>query len=110
MGEETFKQMEIWLAQLDRERNRLRPFEVRFERCRTRAMDCVPQPRKREEGYTPVLTDCGSVDQLTSRFEKCGDQGEGFRRKFVGRCEGILGVLRFPPDIWDPRNRIVDLR
>jgi hypothetical protein len=57
-----------------------------------------------------VLTHCGSVDKLAPGVEKRGDLSEGFGRKFVDGYEGILGVLRLPPDIRDPRNRVIDLR
>jgi hypothetical protein len=97
-------------VQSDIEENGLGSFKISFEFPLMRATDYVPQPRKREECCTPVVTDCGSVSKLASRSEKRGDQSEGFRGKLVDGRERIPDVLRFPADIQDPRNRIIDLR
>jgi len=47
---------------------------------------------------------------MMSRFKKCGDQSEDFRRESVDGREGVFDVLRLLLDIRDPRNRIIDLQ
>ena len=49
-----------------------------------------------------MMADCGGVDKLSVGFEKLGDEGEDFRRKFADGCEGIPSIPCLPLDFWDP--------